>query len=77
MASPFGSARGSLRSSEATKTGIFRVVFFIPYIVAPTVNAEIWRYILNPLHGIGAQLERHLGWEWANVGFFTERFAVP
>ncbi len=55
---------------------IFRILYFIPYIVAPVVNAEIWRYILNPLHGIGAQLERHLGWGWANIGFFTDRDLV-
>ena len=47
------------------------MVFFVPYIVAPVVNAEIRRYILGPLHGVGPLLEEHLGWGWANVGFFT------
>jgi len=50
---------------------LFRIIFFVPYVVAPAVNAEIWRYILNPQTGIGAVLERNFGWEWANIAFFS------
>ena len=32
---------------------LFRVLFFIPYIVASVVNASIWRSILDPTSGIG------------------------
>lgn len=55
---------------------VFRVLYFIPYMIAPVVNAEIWRYILNPLNGIGPWLDDTLGWAWANVGFFSDRDLV-
>ncbi|TDS74840.1 carbohydrate ABC transporter membrane protein 1 (CUT1 family) [Amnibacterium kyonggiense] len=35
---------------------LFRVLYFIPYIVASVVNASIWRSILDPQSGIGALL---------------------
>lgn len=35
---------------------VFRVLYFIPYIVASVVNASIWRSILDPQSGIGALL---------------------
>jgi|HigsolmetaGSP11D_1036233.scaffolds.fasta_scaffold03299_3 raffinose/stachyose/melibiose transport system permease protein len=50
---------------------VFRVMFFVPYIIAPVVNAEMWRYIFNPLTGIGPILEKYLGWSWANIGYFA------
>ena len=55
---------------------LFRVLYFIPYVVAPVVTAEIWRYLLNPIHGIGVMLQQSFGWEWANVGFFSNRSVV-
>lgn len=50
---------------------LFRALFFLPYVVAPVVNAEIWRHILNPVRGIGALLANNLGWEWARISFFA------
>lgn len=35
---------------------LFRVLFFIPYVLATVVSAAIWRQILNPDGGIGAAL---------------------
>lgn len=35
---------------------LFRVLFFIPYIVVSVVNAQIWKNLLNPEVGIAAQL---------------------
>lgn len=35
---------------------IFRVLYFIPYIVASVVNASIWESILDPQSGFGAVL---------------------
>lgn len=35
---------------------LFRVLYFIPYIVASVVNASIWRSILDPQSGVGALL---------------------
>ncbi|MDN4640039.1 sugar ABC transporter permease [Agreia sp. PsM10] len=35
---------------------LFRVLFFIPYVLATVVSAAIWRQILDPRGGIGATL---------------------
>jgi raffinose/stachyose/melibiose transport system permease protein len=34
----------------------FRIVYFIPYVVASVVNAAIWQNILDPERGIGSAL---------------------
>ncbi len=34
----------------------FRVTYFIPYVIASVVNAQLWRFLLHPRHGIGALL---------------------
>jgi raffinose/stachyose/melibiose transport system permease protein len=36
----------------------FRAVFFIPYILPSVVTASIWRNLLSPTMGIGAQLAK-------------------
>lgn len=33
---------------------LFRVVFFLPYMVASVVNAAIWKILLDPEQGIGS-----------------------
>lgn len=40
------------------KTGqmIFRVMYFIPYVIASVVSAQLWRQLLHPRVGIGAWL---------------------
>jgi raffinose/stachyose/melibiose transport system permease protein len=35
---------------------LFRIVYFIPYVVASVVNAAIWKNILDPERGIGSAL---------------------
>ena len=35
---------------------VFRVLYFIPYIVASVVNASIWQSILDPRSGLGGVL---------------------
>jgi raffinose/stachyose/melibiose transport system permease protein len=35
---------------------LFRVLFFIPYVVASVVNAAVWKMLLSPTNGIGHQL---------------------
>lgn len=48
---------------------LFRVVYFIPYIVASVVSASIWQSLLSPEHGIGKLL---------GVNFFGNgRTALP
>ena len=37
----------------------FRAVFFIPYILPSVVTASIWRNLLSPTLGLGAELAKH------------------
>jgi len=57
---------------------IFRVVYFIPYVVASVVNAALWQNILDPDRGIGASLAS-IGIPFLDgVSFFgSERLALP
>lgn len=57
---------------------LFRVIYFVPYVVASVVNAAIWQNILDTERGIGSAL--------ANVGipfldgvsfFGSQRLALP
>lgn len=52
---------------------VFRIAYFIPYVLASVVTAQIWRYILHPTFGIGVLLSNTLGWDWANIKFFADR----
>lgn len=36
---------------------VFRLLFFVPYVVATVVSTSVWRQILNPTVGIGSALE--------------------
>lgn len=47
----------------------FRTAYFIPYVIASVVNAQIWRCILHPFKGIGPWLARQ-GIPWLNVAWF-------
>lgn len=57
------------------KTGqlFFRILYSTPYVVAAVVTCQIWRYIINPVHGIGAQLTKAFGWEWASISLLGSR----
>jgi raffinose/stachyose/melibiose transport system permease protein len=35
---------------------LFRTIYFIPYVVASVINAAVWKNLLSPTNGIGAQL---------------------
>jgi raffinose/stachyose/melibiose transport system permease protein len=35
---------------------VYRLIFFVPYVISSVVNTQIWRFILNPRNGIGAWL---------------------
>jgi raffinose/stachyose/melibiose transport system permease protein len=37
----------------------FRVAYFIPYVIASVVNAQMWRQLLHPRVGIGPLLAEH------------------
>ena len=51
---------------------LFRVAYFIPYVVATVVSGAIWQSLLNPDEGIGAGLSK-LGIHWlANVNFLGD-----
>ena len=49
----------------------FRIVYFIPYVMASVVVAAVWRNILNPSIGIGVQLA-NLGLPWADIKFLGD-----
>lgn len=55
---------------------LYRIAYFIPYVLASVVNAQIWRYILHPTQGIGVYLATRFGWEWADIKFFADRNIV-
>ncbi len=52
------------------KTGgvIYRMLLFMPFVIPSVVVASIWRYLLSPRFGIGAQLG-HLGIEGLDIAF--------
>jgi len=57
---------------------VFRVIYFIPYVVASVVNAAIWENILDPDRGIGATLANFGIPFLEGVSFFgSERLALP
>jgi raffinose/stachyose/melibiose transport system permease protein len=37
---------------------LFRVLFFLPYLIASVVNAAIWKNILDPEAGLAGQLDK-------------------
>mgnify|MGYP005840541653 FL=1 len=53
----------------------YRVAYFLPYVIASVVNAQIWRNILHPTMGIGPLLAER-GLEFMNVAFFGNRHVV-
>lgn len=51
---------------------LFRVLFFIPYLIASVVNAQIWKNLLDPTGGLAAQLDK-IGIHWLdNIFFFGD-----
>jgi raffinose/stachyose/melibiose transport system permease protein len=53
-------------------TSLFRVLFFIPYLIASVVNAQVWKNILDPTTGLASQLDK-IGIHWLdNVYFFGD-----
>ncbi len=53
----------------------YRVAYFLPYVIASVVNAQIWRNILHPTMGIGPWLAER-GLEFMNIAFFGNRHVV-
>jgi len=55
---------------------LFRTLYSIPYVVATVVACQVWKYIINPAHGVGTQLVQLCGWEWADVSLLGTRDTV-
>jgi raffinose/stachyose/melibiose transport system permease protein len=57
---------------------IFRVLYFIPYVMASVVNAALWQNILDPDRGAGSVLAA-VGIPWLDgVSFFgSQALALP
>ena len=47
----------------------FRVVFFLPYLLASVVNAALWKNIFDPDDGLAAQLDK-FGIHWLDNVYF-------
>ena len=54
---------------------IFRVIFFVPYILPSIVNANLWKNILSPTFGVLPWLNS-IGLNLPNVKFFANREIV-
>src|SRR5918998_2583050 len=70
---------GAFLLSQITRFQMFfRIVYFIPYVVASVVNAALWQNILDPDRGIGSTLAS-VGIPFLDgVSFFgSERLALP
>ena len=70
---------GAFLLSQITRFQLFfRIVYFIPYVVASVVNAALWQNILDPDRGIGSALAS-VGIPFLDgVSFFgSERLALP
>jgi raffinose/stachyose/melibiose transport system permease protein len=51
---------------------VYRIIFFIPYVVASVVNAQLWRYLFDPRFGIGVVLAQY-GITFLNTPVFGSR----
>jgi len=51
---------------------LFRVLYFIPYLIASVVNAQIWKNLLDPTSGISAALDKGGIHVLDNVYFFGD-----
>lgn len=51
----------------------FRVAYFIPYVIAAVVNAQLWRFLLNPRVGLGPQLAECCGIHILDRAIFGSR----
>lgn len=49
--------------------GFFRVIYFIPYLIASVVNAQVWKNLLDPAGGIASQLDK-IGIHWLDGVYF-------
>jgi raffinose/stachyose/melibiose transport system permease protein len=67
---PFILSLGAASLLAPVKRGgmFFRITLFIPYVLPGVVVAQTWRYLLNPLHGVGAWLT-DLGIKGLDIAF--------
>jgi raffinose/stachyose/melibiose transport system permease protein len=65
----------SLLANIRRGQSFFRVLYFIPYVIASVVVAEMWRNLLNPSVGIGVQLA-NMGLKFADIKFLGSSSVV-
>jgi raffinose/stachyose/melibiose transport system permease protein len=67
---PFALSLGAASLLSGIKRGamFYRISLFIPYVLPGVVVAQTWRFLLSPVHGIGAQLAS-LGIHGLDVAF--------
>ncbi len=54
---------------------IYRIGFFIPYVMASLINAQIWRALYHPQLGLGAWLSDH-GFTLLNFHYLSDTHIV-
>lgn len=57
--------------------GIFKMIVFAPYIIAPIIIGIIWGYILNPNYGLMNSLLRKIGLESLAIEWIGGRTWTP
>jgi multiple sugar transport system permease protein len=55
---------------------IYRIILFVPMIMAPVSTAAIWRWLLHPSNGLVNFLLRTLGFTSSGVAFFSSPTAA-
>jgi multiple sugar transport system permease protein len=56
----------------AKAKNIYRIILFIPMIMAPVSTAAIWRWLLHPSNGLVNLVLRTLGLTSSGVAFFSD-----
>jgi raffinose/stachyose/melibiose transport system permease protein len=67
---PFALSLGAASLLASIRRGamFYRITLFIPYVLPGVVVAQTWRYLMNPLHGIGT-LFSNLGIPGMDIAF--------
>jgi len=67
---PFALSLGAASLLARVKKGamFFRIALFIPYVLPGVVVAQTWRFLMNPIHGIGAELTK-IGIQGLDIAF--------
>jgi multiple sugar transport system permease protein len=60
----------------ARAKNIYRIILFVPMIMAPVSTAAVWRWLLHPGNGLVNLVLRTLGITSSNAAFFSDPLAA-